>query len=308
MPKLKARPRDKMSPGSIAQLTDHQLITHLKKHFGPAKRQWQRELPYLLEAHRRYSQPGRRMPLPGKPFWGVFCKRKLGVDIRTVQRWIAEAEGRTPKEHQRDKYTAVDIAHLERVAYAAQKLAEDNPDDEAVEPIRRAIAQKPSGLFVREGRVEVEHNKYYEGNKVDGKHYWLTPPEMWENLQKRYPGIWDCCPYPRPEGYDALKVPWRKFTYCNAPFGTTIDENGRRIGVTAWVRKAIYEQSLGNTIVMVFPMDYGFHLLLDAEGEMRSIGEVMWRAIEDGSAQPSGRKIVECLLEGKDVVHAKKVA
>jgi hypothetical protein len=59
---------------------------------------------------------------------------------------------------------------------------------------------------------------------------------------------------------------------------------------------------------MVFPMDYGFHLLLDAEGEMRSIGEVMWRAIEDGSAQPSGRKIVECLLEGKDVVHAKKVA
>jgi hypothetical protein len=290
-PKRKAQPSDKLSPSSIAKLADHRLIAHLKKHFGPAKRQWQRELPYLLEAHRRYSQPGRTMPLPGKPFWGVFCKQQLGVDVRTVQRWIAEAEGRTPKKHQPDKYTAVDIAHLERVAYAAQKLADADPDNSEYEPIRKAIMEKPSGFDGLE-------NKYYEGNKADGKHYYLTPDDMWNNLKKRYPGIWDCCPYPRKKGYDALKVPWHKTTYCNCPFLTTV-ENGKKIGFTAWCRKAISEQNKGKTTVMVFPMDFGFHLLLNAGAKFRSIGDVKWRATEDNTAQSSSRKIVEIVLRGK---------
>jgi hypothetical protein len=43
----------------------------------------------------------------------------------------------------------------------------------------------------------------------------------------------------------------------------------------------------------------GFHLLLNAGAEMRSIGAVNWVAIEDGSALPSGRMIVEFILRGK---------
>jgi hypothetical protein len=296
------RPSDKLSPGSVAKLSDHKLIAHLKKHFAPAKRQWQREMNYLLEAHRRYSQPGRRMPLPGRPFWGVFCKQQLGVDIRTVQRWIAEAEGRPPKKHQRDKYTAVDIAHLERVAYAAQKLAEDNPDDEAFEPIRRAIAQKPSGLLGREGRVDVLHNKYYEGNKADGKHYILSPKTMWEGIQQQYPGIVDICPYPRPKGYNALTAPWHKMNYANIPFGVTIDPiTGKKEGPTAWARRGIVEQAKGNSTLYVFPVDYFFYLLIKAGAVITPRGPVSWVAVEDGSSQPSGRNIVDIFLPGKEV-------
>jgi hypothetical protein len=298
-PQRKAQPRDILSLASIAKLNDHQLITHLKKHFGPAKRLWQRELPYLLEAHRRYSQPGRRMPLPGKPFWGVFCKRQLGVDIRTVQRWIAEAEGRTPKKHQHDKYTAVDIAHLEQVAHAAQKLADANPDNPEYELIRRAIAQKPSRLLVRGVSLEVEHNKYYEGNKVDGKHYHLTPRQMWEELQQRYPGIVDINPYPRKPGYDALKSPWHKMNYANIPFGTILDENGEKVGPTAWARKGIQEQGKGNSTLYVYPVDYFFYLLIKAGAVITPRGPVKWVATEDGSSQPSGRNIVDIFLPGK---------
>lgn len=195
---LKAQPSDILSPASITKLSDQKLIAHVRKHcFRPTKRMLRDHLLYLLEFHRRYSQPGRRVPVKGRPTLTEFCKRELGVDIRTFQRWIAEAEGRSPAKRHPEKYTAVDIAHLERVAYAAQKQADDNPDDEAFDPIRRAIAQKPSGLFVRNGRVEIEQNKYYEGNKADGKHYWLTPKKMWKDLRKRFPGIWDCCPYDR---------------------------------------------------------------------------------------------------------------
>jgi hypothetical protein len=303
VPKPKAKPRDILSLASIAKLNDHRLITHLKKHFGPAKRHWHRELPYLQEAHRRFSQPGRRMPLPGKPFWSVFCKHELGVSVRTVQRWLAEKEGRTPKKHQGDKYTAADLAHLEQVAHAAQKLAEDDPDEEAFEPIRRAIREKPSGLFVRKGRVQVEHNKYYEGNKKDGKHYWLTPASYLADVQKRYPGIVDVLPYPRPEGYDALTAPWPKKAYANVPFGTTIDPiTGKKIGLTAFARKTIAEQAKGNTTVIPYPMDFGFHLLVNAGAKFRSVGRIPWVATEDGSSQPSGRLIMEIEVTGKEVV------
>jgi hypothetical protein len=302
VPKPKARPRDILSLASIAKLNDHRLITHLKKHFGPAKRQWQRELPYLQEAHRRFSQPGRRMPLPGKPFWGVFCKQELGVSIRTVQRWIAEAEGRTPKKRQGDKYTAVDIAHLEQVTHAAQELADANPENPEYEPIRRAIAEKPTGLFVRKGRVDVLHNKYYEGNKMDGKHYWLTPADMREEIQRRYPGIVDICPYPRPTGYNALTAPWGKVNYANIPFGTTLDENGKKEGPTAWARKGILEQEKGNSTLYPFPVDYFFYLLIQAGAVITARGPVNWVAIEDGSSQPSGRNIVDIFLPGKKTV------
>jgi hypothetical protein len=306
--KLKAQPSEKISPGSIAKpsnkISNKELIAFLRtKFFGPLKRHLKDYLPYLRLANKRFAQPGRRIPIPGKPLWSEFCRKELGVHIRTVQLWLAGDKSKPPATKFRDKYDSADIAHLERVAWAAQKLAEDNPNDEAFEPIRLALAQRPSGLFVRNGGIErLKRNKYYEGNKVDGKHYWLTPADTWEDLQKRFPGIWDCCPYPRPEGYDALKVPWRKFTWCNCPFGTTVDENGKKTGWTAWARKAIEEQAKGNTIIMPYPMDFGFHLLLNAGAEMRSIGAVKWVAIEDGSAQPSGRNIVEFILRGKKAV------
>lgn len=35
------------------------------------------------------------------------------------------------------------------------------------------------------------------GNKKDGKHYWLTPPELYKE-----------CPFPKPEGFDGLKAEW----------------------------------------------------------------------------------------------------
>jgi hypothetical protein len=292
-----------MSPGSIAKLSDQKLIAYVRKHcFRPAKRILHDHLPHLREFTRRYSQPGRRVPVKGRPTLTEFCKLELGVDIRTFQRWIAEAEGRTPKKHLRDKYDSADIRHLELVARAAQKSAEDNLDNPIFDPIRNAIQEKPSGFFIREGRVDVPHNKYYEGNKKDGKHYWLSPASYWADLQKRYPGIVDVLPYPRPEGYDALTAPWPKKAYANIPFGTTVDPiTGNKVGLTAWARKAIEEQAKGNTTVIPFPMDFGFHLLVNAGAKFRSVGRVAWLATEDGSSQPSGRLIVEIELPGKEV-------
>jgi len=305
----KAQPRDILSLGLLtlraADMTEAELIAFLQsKFFGPLKRQLKKYKPYLLRAHKLFAQPGRRIPIPGKPLWSEFCRKQLGVHVRTVQRWLAEDTPRLPtKKHQRDKYDSVDIAHLEQVARAAQKLADANPDNPEYEPIRRAIDQKPSGLFVRDGRVEVEHNKYYEGNKVDGKHYHLTPKKMWKEIQRQYPGIVDICPYPRPEGYDALKAQWHKINYANIPFGTTIDKKtGKKTGPTAWAKKGIQEQAKGNSTLYVYPVDYFLYSLIKAGAVITARGPVKWVATEDGSSQPSGRNIVDIFLPGKEMV------
>lgn len=247
----KIQPSDKCRPVFSPKIRNSKLIAHLRKNFfRPARAILRDNLPWLRLAHQRFSQPGQRVPVKGRPTLTQFCSQELGISIRTLQRWLAPAPSAPP-------------------------------------------------AVVRNCRVdELQHNKWYAGRKTDGKHYWLTPPKIWKDLKKRYPGIWDCCPCPRPKGYDALKVPWRKITWCNMPFSTTVDENGKKVGLTAWVRKAIAEQAKGNTTVIPMPMDYCFHLLLTAGATFRSIGQVKWLATEDGSEQPSGRMIVEIVLRG----------
>jgi hypothetical protein len=177
---------------SPRRLSDQDLIAHLRRDtFGPIKGLYKRlkaQLPYIREARKRWGKKfqGRRVPVPGKSSWTEFCEQELGVSVRTIQKWLAEddEEKAAAKKHLRDKYDSSDIAHLEKVARVAQKVADNNPDDPAFDPIRKAIKEKPSGFFVREGRVDVQ---YYEGNKADGNHYILTPKAMREETDATCP-------------------------------------------------------------------------------------------------------------------------
>lgn len=114
---------------------------------------------------------------------------------------------------------------------------------------------------------------YEAGNKKDGKHYWLTPPELMEALDEEFGFDFDACPYPRPDGFDGLTAEWGASSYVNPPFN----------GPTAWVRKAIEEAAKGKDVVFVFPTPKWIHYLLLAGAEFRSLGDVRWCATEDGS-------------------------
>ena len=83
-----------------------------------------------------------------------------------------------------------------------------------------------------------KNNKFHVGNKSDGKHYWLTPPDVYEKLDKEFNFDFDPCPYPLPNGFDGLTRDWGKSNYCNPPFGSIMHE-GRKKGATAWARKAM---------------------------------------------------------------------
>lgn len=141
-------------------------------------------------------------------------------------------------------------------------------------------------------------NKFHLGNGEDGKHYWLTPTGLYEELHAEFNFTFDPCPHPRPEGFDGLTCEWGDRNYVNPPFGS-IMHHGKKKGPTAWMRKAILEQSKGRLSVVVYPVDKWVLMMLKATGsKVRNLGDVRWCATEDGSqGKGTGRHIAAFILE-----------
>jgi len=143
-------------------------------------------------------------------------------------------------------------------------------------------------------------NKFHVGSAADGKHYWLTPPELYETLDQEFHFDFDPCPYPLPDGFDGLTCEWGQRNYVNPPFGSIIYQ-GRKKGATAWVRKALEEQAKGKLVVMVYPLDKWVLMMLAATGStIRNLGDIQWCSIEDKlPGKGTGRHIACFILEPK---------
>ncbi len=139
------------------------------------------------------------------------------------------------------------------------------------------------------GEVEHAHqsllapskNKFQIGNGEDGKHYWLTPPGLYAELDAEFCFDFDPCPFPLPDGFDGLTCEWGRSNYVNPPFGSIVHE-GKKKGPTAWVRKAIEENRKGKLVVLVYPVDKWVLMLLNnilgEHAQVRNLGDVRWLA------------------------------
>jgi hypothetical protein len=140
---------------------------------------------------------------------------------------------------------------------------------------------------------------FENGNSKDGKHYWLTPPELYNQLNEEFAFTFDPCPYPKPEDFDGLDAEWGESNYVNPPFGVVIHK-GKKKGATAWARKCIEESKKGKKVVMVYPIDKWVLMLLQAGAKVRNLKDVKWIATEDGSVGPgTGRHIACFILDGE---------
>ena len=141
---------------------------------------------------------------------------------------------------------------------------------------------------------------FEDGNKSDGKHYWLTPPELYEKVKEELgPEFFDPAPFPKPEDFDGLLCEWGEKNYVNPPFGGFKSKKGKRMpGVTAWARKCIEEYKKGKKVVMVYPIDKWVLMLLAAGAEIKNMGDVKWLATEDGAQGPgTGRHVAMFILD-----------
>ncbi len=148
-------------------------------------------------------------------------------------------------------------------------------------------------------KLKPQENKFHKGNSKDGKHYWLTPKEVYDPLNKEFKFDFDPCPHPKPEDFDGLECEWGKSNYVNPPFGSIIHK-GKKKGATAWVRKAIEENNKGKKVVLVYPIDKWILMLLKQGAEVRNLGDIKWESIEDGlQGKGTGRHIACFVLEAK---------
>jgi hypothetical protein len=160
-------------------------------------------------------------------------------------------------------------------------------------------------LEEHQSQLAPEDNKFHRGNGDDGKHYWLTPPDLLEQLAAEFgPFDFDPCPFPLPEGFDGLTCEWGQRNYVNPPFGSIMHQ-GKKKGPTAWVRKALDEWRKGKLVVLVYPIDKWILMLLKAiigeHGDIRNLGDVRWLSTEDGTAgKGTGRHIAAFVLRPPD--------
>ena len=147
-------------------------------------------------------------------------------------------------------------------------------------------------------------NKFHRGNGDDGKHFWLTPPDLYEQLNLEFGFDFDPAPYPKPDDFDGLTCEWGSSSFLNPPFGSILHlERGkfRKRGPTAWARKAIAEHAKGKTVVMVYPIDKWVLMMIAAGAKIRNLGDVRWHATEDGSeGKGTGRHIAAFVLDHKE--------
>lgn len=158
--------------------------------------------------------------------------------------------------------------------------------------------EKEEKEIMHQSQLTPENNKFHKGNGDDGKHYWITPPKLYSELNSEFNFDFDPCPFPLPAGFDGLTCEWGQSNYVNPPFGSIIHQ-GKKKGPTAWMRKAILEQSKGKLSVVVYPVDKWVLMMLAAIGchEVRNLGDVKWLATEDGSeGKGTGRHIAAFIL------------
>jgi len=150
----------------------------------------------------------------------------------------------------------------------------------------------------------IKNNKFHKGAK-DGKHYWLTPPDVYKQLNDEFHFNWDPCSYPKPKNFDGLTSEWGKSNYVNPPFGSIL-HNGKKKGATAWARKAIEENKKGKQVVVMINTNAFINMLIEAGAEMRSMGRVKWLDAETGEPWGSPSCTTCFILRGKDRQNNKR--
>lgn len=141
---------------------------------------------------------------------------------------------------------------------------------------------------------KIKNNKFHKGAK-DGKHYWLTPPDVYKKLDKKFHFNFDPCPYPKPDNFDGLTDEWGTSNYVNPPFGAIL-HNGKKKGQTAWTRKAIEEYRKGKKVVMVFPIDKWILMLIKEGVEIQNLGDIRWLSIEDKKPGLGTGRHIACFI------------
>ena len=110
-----------------ASLTDQQLVEHVQSKLRPVGQTLMNNLAYIREARNRFSQPGRRVPIAGRPTFTQWIRENLGISDRHVRRLLQAADPTQKLRKQQRRDETYDLAVT--MAHAVLGLLEADPDD-----------------------------------------------------------------------------------------------------------------------------------------------------------------------------------
>lgn len=115
-------------------MTDEELTCHVESKLRPVGETLRHNIAYIREARERFSHPGRRAPVPGRPTFTEWIRQNLGISDRHVRRLLAgpkepadcsleDAMEPSPSQVRRDEM----MWQAGRIAHAV--LGMDDPDE-----------------------------------------------------------------------------------------------------------------------------------------------------------------------------------
>lgn len=149
-PELQAKPADDF----VRTLSDEELLDKCVQGF----KRLRELIPYLREARRRWAQPGRRVPVPGRPSWTEWITQNLHVTPRRVQQLLNEpsevsSQGqKAPPRLGKGDWRALFKATENRMAKVFGPLESREHFAETIQQFAQAVADR---FGERHGRVEV---------------------------------------------------------------------------------------------------------------------------------------------------------
>lgn len=156
------------------------------------------------------------------------------------------------------------------------------------------VAELESALATRVGEPESATRQKVQP-PVPLKRYWRIPPETYARLHAQYGFNFDPFPYPR-GNFDGLAVKWGRMNFVNAPFSREDEFGGRRMFDV--ICKAIAEQMLGNSSLILVPVNSVTNQLLAAGAIGTSLGRPKWLEVSTGEPAPAPGCCAAFLLKG----------
>jgi len=300
---MSGKPRPKEC--TTQQLFD--IVLEVAQRFRTAKEIVAQHKDYILRLKSevfkvRFGSFGVRVPVKCRPvgdrpqtrrmLWKEFCEEQFGVSADWIQSLCSGKVEATKNSPAVQKPTNGGTG-LEWNTILTNLVNALEPCSDSLPPLAKHALEAARELLECETDTEAER-----GEPGSVGRYWLTPRDVYAALDDEFNFDFDPCPCPRRKEFDGLAVPWGRCSYVNPPF-TTVAEGSRKVGMTAWVRKAIEEQAKGNTSVLVYPQHGWVHMLVKAGAELRSLGKVNWIDIEDEtSSRAASSPIMAFILRG----------
>lgn len=134
----------------------------------------------------------------------------------------------------------------------------------------------------------------------NSKQFWITPPELYKELDDEFNFDFDPCPFPR-QSFDGITSDWGASNFVNPPYSKKDGPS-----YVEWEKKALIEHRKGKTVVLLKPLNVSEYHLWECKPEVRLLGRIPWVATDGSGDRHPTRYFIAMIMKGNVAKHQQK--